>query len=227
MKVRTILDSIDNGAVALPEFQRGHVWNRSQVRGLMDSLYRGHPVGSLLTWQTRTESAVARGDGGLQPGTVQLLLDGQQRITTLYGIIRGRPPRFFDGNAQAFRDLRFHLDDEDFAFWQPVKMRDDPCWIDVGELMRVGAGAMIGNVYSQAGADPEKLKRAQTWSERLNRIDQIKDREFHIELVTGEEKTVDVVVDIFNRVNSGARSSRKAISRWRKSAPSGRRPATR
>ena len=203
MKVRTILDNIDSGAVALPEFQRGYVWNRSQVRGLMDSLYRGHPIGSLLTWQTRTESAVTRGDQNLQPGTVQLLLDGQQRITSLYAIIRGQPPKFFDGNAQAFYDLRFHLDDETFEYWQPVKMRDDTCWIDVTELMRTGAGAMIGSIFAEAGTDPDKLDRARLWLERLNRIDQIKDRELHIELVTGADKTVDVVVEIFNRVNSG------------------------
>jgi hypothetical protein len=203
VKVGTILDNIDIGAIALPEFQRGYVWNRSQVRGLMESLYRGHPVGSLLTWQTRTESAITRGDRDLQPGTVQLLLDGQQRITTLYSVIRGRPPEFFDGNAQAFRDLRFHLDYETFEYWQPVKMRDDPRWIDVTELMQLGAGSMIGKGFTEAGTDSEKLERAQLWAERLNRIDQIKARELHIELVTGEDKTVDVVVDIFNRVNSG------------------------
>jgi len=59
VRVQTILDSIDNGAIALPEFWRGYVWDRSQVRCLMDSPYREHPVGSLLTWQTRTETAVA------------------------------------------------------------------------------------------------------------------------------------------------------------------------
>lgn len=203
MKVQTILDSIDSGAIALPEFQRGYVWNRSQVRGLMDSLYREHPVGSLLTWQTRTETAVARGDGALQPGTVQLLLDGQQRITTLYGIIRGKAPRFFDGNASAFTDLRFHLDDEVFEFWQPVKMRDDPRWIDVTELFQSGAAAVTGRMLGDAAGDPEKVGRVQVWLERVNRIDQIRQREFHIEQVTGEEKTVDVVVEIFNRVNSG------------------------
>ena len=48
MKISTILDQIADGATALPVFQRGYVWNRDQVRGLMDSLYRRHPVGSLL-----------------------------------------------------------------------------------------------------------------------------------------------------------------------------------
>jgi uncharacterized protein with ParB-like and HNH nuclease domain len=55
MKIRSILDQIDLGSMALPEFQRGYVWNRDQVRGLMHSLYRKHPVGSLLVWMTRTE----------------------------------------------------------------------------------------------------------------------------------------------------------------------------
>jgi hypothetical protein len=45
MKISTILDHIDSGHMALPEFQRGYVWNREQVRGLFDSALSGHPVG--------------------------------------------------------------------------------------------------------------------------------------------------------------------------------------
>ena len=52
MQVSLILDFIDSGFMALPEFQRGYVWNRDQVRGFFDSLYRRHPVGSLLVWAT-------------------------------------------------------------------------------------------------------------------------------------------------------------------------------
>jgi uncharacterized protein with ParB-like and HNH nuclease domain len=48
MKISTILDHIDSGYMALPEFQRGYVWNREQVRGLLDSFYKFHPVGGLL-----------------------------------------------------------------------------------------------------------------------------------------------------------------------------------
>jgi uncharacterized protein with ParB-like and HNH nuclease domain len=50
MKTSTILDHIDSGHMALPEFQRGYVWNRDQVRSLLDSLYKRHPVGGLLVW---------------------------------------------------------------------------------------------------------------------------------------------------------------------------------
>src|SRR3954453_20308039 len=112
MRVLTILSQIDLGSMALPEFRRGHVWNRDQVRDLMLSLYRKQPVASLLAWATRTEDADTRGAGAGAPGVGKLLLDGRRRTTSRHGIIRGRPPRFFDGNAQAFTRRYFHLDDE-------------------------------------------------------------------------------------------------------------------
>jgi len=135
MKVSTILDHIDLGEIALPEFQRGYVWSRAQVRAFMESLYRGHPVGSLLVWTTHTEKANARGDTTLSPGYVKLLLDGQQRITSLYGIIRGKAPQFFDGNGSAFLDLYFNIEEEAFEFYGPVKMQDNPLWINTTELI--------------------------------------------------------------------------------------------
>lgn len=61
MKIATILDHIDIGHMALPEFQRGYVWNRDQVRGLFDSLHRRHPVGGLLVWVTGSKSALMKG----------------------------------------------------------------------------------------------------------------------------------------------------------------------
>lgn len=97
MKISTILHHIDSGHMALPEFQRGYVWNRDQVRALFDSLNRRHPVGGLLVWVTDSDTAVHRGDGEIAPGVVKLLLDGQQRITTLYGVARGQAPKFLTG----------------------------------------------------------------------------------------------------------------------------------
>ncbi len=199
MKVATILDQIDLGAMALPEFQRGYVWNRDQVRGLMLSLYRKHPVGGLLVWVTKTEGAQTRGDGKLAPGSIKLLLDGQQRVTSLYGLIRGKPPRFFDGNAQAFTGLFFNLEDQVFEFYAPTKMKDNPLWINVTELMKAGTGIAIQKLVTNASF----AAKLTTYINRLTAIDTIKEIDLHMEEVAGEDKNVDVVVDIFNRVNSG------------------------
>jgi hypothetical protein len=202
MKISTILDHIDSGHMALPEFQRGYVWNRDQVRGLFDSLYRRHPVGGLLVWATESKTADHRGDGPLAAGVVKLLLDGQQRMTSLYGVVRGRAPKFFDGNAQAFTGLRFHLETETFAFYQPLKMQGDPLWVDVTELMQKGT-AGLGEFVTRLTSVPELSPKVGDYVGRLSRLLGIVEVDLHNEEVTGADKTLDVVVDIFNRVNSG------------------------
>ena len=202
MKISTILDHIDSGHMALPEFQRGYVWNREQVRGLFSSLYRRHPVGGLLVWATESKTATHRGDGPLAAGIVKLLLDGQQRMTSLYGVARGKPPKFFDGNAQAFTGLRFHLETETFGFYQPIKMKDDPLWIDVTELMKKGA-AGVGSFIAAFSQNPELVAKIGDYAGRLSHLLGILEIDLHAEEVTGADKTLDVVVDIFNRVNSG------------------------
>lgn len=202
MKISLILNHIDTGHIALPVFQRGYVWNRDQVRNLFDSLYRRHPIGSLLVWVTESKTAVHRGEGPLAPGVVKLLLDGQQRITSLYGVIRGRPPSFFEGNPHAFTGLQFNLETETFEFYQPVKMKDDPLWINVTELMQKGNDG-IGEFIQRLNARPEFAPKLPIYFGRLSRLLGILDVDLHVEEVAGEDKTIDVVVDIFNRVNSG------------------------
>jgi hypothetical protein len=202
MKISTILDHIDSGHMALPEFQRGYVWNSDQVRKLFTSLYLRRPVGGLLVWATESKTAAHRGDGALAAGVVKLLLDGQQRMTSLYGVVRGKPPKFFDGNAKAFTGLRFHLEMETFEFYQPVKMKDEPLWIDVTELMKNGM-AGLGDFVTRLAAQPALAAKVGDYVGRLSRLLGVTDVDLHVEEVTGADKTLDVVVDIFNQVNSG------------------------
>jgi hypothetical protein len=199
VEITTILDSIDLGAMTLPEFQRGYVWNRNQVRELMNSLYHRYPVGGLLVWATKTEQVDARGNQALNPGHVKLILDGQQRVTSLYGIMRGTPPPFFEGNTQAFTDLYFNMQEEIFEFYGPVKMRDNPYWISVTDLMKKGLQPFVSHIFQTQTL----ASRGDVYISRLTHLLGIKSIQFHIEEVTGADKTVDVVVDIFNRVNSG------------------------
>jgi len=195
-RLSALLDEIESGAVLLPEFQRGYVWNRDQVRGLMRSLYRGYPVGGLLMWETTAEDVTVRGTlaGG---GTRQLLLDGQQRVTSMYGVIRGTPPPVFEGDPHAFTGLHFNVATETFEFYAPMKMADDPTWVNVTELFHRGPFE-----YLTAFPDVER-EVLNTYLERLNRIKEIENRDFNQEKITGSGKTVDEVVDIFNKVNSG------------------------
>ena len=205
MKVSTILDHIESGNMALPEFQRGYVWNRGQVRDLMDSMYRRHPVGSLLVWVTETESITRRGDAPLPPGTVRLILDGQQRMTSLYGIVRGKPPAFFEGNQSAFTGLYFNIETEAFEFYGPIRMRDNPHWISVTELINKG----IAPFTITLSQNPDLAPDIDKYINRMNAVATITEMDLHIDEVTGADKDIDVVVDIFNKVNSrGTRLSK-------------------
>ncbi|ORV39312.1 hypothetical protein AWC02_00915 [Mycolicibacter engbaekii] len=195
-RLSTLLDEIDSGVVLLPEFQRGYVWNRDQVRGLMRSLYRAYPVGGLLMWETTSDDVTVRGASS-GSGTRQLLLDGQQRVTSMYGVIRGTPPPFFEGDPSAFTGLHFNVETQSFEFYAPTKMAGDPTWVNVTELFRTGPFE-----YLSAFPDVER-EVLNTYLERLNRIKEIENRNFNSEKITGAGKTVDEVVDIFNKVNSG------------------------
>lgn len=190
-KISTLLDHIDNGHMALPEFQRGYVWKGTQVRALFNSLYHRYPVGGLIVWATQSEEADYRGNQPLTAGVVKLLLDGQQRITSLYGVIRGKPPTFFEGDAKAFTDLYFNLNDEIFEFYQPAKMKEDPLWIDVTDTMRKGYDALAGL--------NDEIKQH---TGKIARLLGIVDIDIYTEELTGDDKSIDIVVDIFDRVNS-------------------------
>jgi hypothetical protein len=195
-RLSTLLDEIDSGVVLLPEFQRGYVWNRDQVRGLMRSLYRAYPVGGLLVWETSSEDITVRG-AAAGSGTRQLLLDGQQRVTSLYGVIRGTPPPFFEGDKSSFTGLHFNVETESFEFYAPTKMAGDSTWVNVTELFSKGPTKYL-RAFPNVDDDTLDL-----YIDRLNRITQIANRDFNSEKITGAGKTVDEVVDIFNKVNSG------------------------
>ncbi len=190
-----ILNQIDYGVLTLPRFQRGYVWRRSDVSELMLSLYKGYPVGHFLVWDTYASERDTRGGNHLASGMNKLLLDGQQRVTSLYGIIRGKKPDFSDGDEKAFRDLYFNVEEEAFEFYSS-KMKHDPLWIAVTELMHPEASMF-------EFADRFEKENRKKYGVRIERIIKIKGRQFFVETVSSIDKTLDDVVDIFNRVNSG------------------------
>lgn len=90
--VEELVGMIERGELRLPEMQRRYVWRSTRVRDLLDSLYRGYPSGAILLWET-SESVPLQDMAVSQPSnpyqTTRLLLDGQQRLTSLSAVIRG------------------------------------------------------------------------------------------------------------------------------------------
>jgi len=86
LQVETILSWIKSGEIAIPEIQRPFVWKSSKVRDSIDSLYKGFPVGYIITWKN---TDVKLKDGTLSAGK-KILIDGQQRITALTAAVIGQ-----------------------------------------------------------------------------------------------------------------------------------------
>src|SRR5439155_25804008 len=92
--VGNLVEMIRNGELRLPALQRTYVWPATRVRDLLDSLYRGYPSGTILVWET--DKDVPEKDLAIEQQPIsafqgqKLLLDGQQRLTSLYAIVRGQ-----------------------------------------------------------------------------------------------------------------------------------------
>lgn len=112
--VEELVGMIERGELRLPEMQRRYVWRSTRVRDLLDSLYRGYPSGAILLWETDEE--VPQQDFSVkQQGNpyknTRLLLDGQQRLTSLSSVIRGEPVSV-RGRKRPI-DILFNLDHPD------------------------------------------------------------------------------------------------------------------
>ena len=112
IKVSELVNKVQRGELTLPEMQRRYVWPATRVRDLLDSLYRGYPSGTILVWETDEEMPTRElaVEATRMPTTSQklLLLDGQQRVTSLSAILSGEPVRV--RNRKRPIDILFNLE---------------------------------------------------------------------------------------------------------------------
>lgn len=116
MTVAELVADIERGRIKKPEMQREYVWQAPRVRDLLDSLYRGYPSGTILLWDSREE--VATSDFAVKTnrdsvGSTLLLLDGQQRLTSLSSVIRGEPIVVRSKRKLRSIDILFNLEHPD------------------------------------------------------------------------------------------------------------------
>lgn len=195
-KIKDILTSIDNNEYTIPEFQRGFVWNSTQVKEFFRSLYLEYPSGSFLIWKTKEPSKI-RGEQKESSSIFhQLILDGQQRLTTIYTIFRGKTPEWYEG-VSLRTDLYFNLETEEFEYYMPRKMGNNREWINVSKFLSSGGVShFISNLKEFSAEDKEYyLNKINI----INNLDAIKDYGYYIKEITITD--LESVVEIFNLVN--------------------------
>jgi len=205
MKVEILLNDIKNEDLVLPEFQRGFVWKPKDVKIYIDSLYRNYPTGSLLIWKTLKPPKLRREQKTTENVYTRVLLDGQQRLTTLYFFIKGELPPYYEksGNFENIFEkfnLYFNVETERFRYYQKTIMENRQEWVSLIGFFKAGSAA---NFIRNSKYKDYYFK----YLDQLTKLEQIKDYSYYID----EEKlsvisSTKEVVKIFNLVNKAGRT---------------------
>lgn len=141
MKISTILDKIDENQLFVPAFQREFVWSRENVKQLISSLIKEYPTGTILTWETNNPPEL-KGEWKYtsSQGAIKLILDGQQRITSLYFLVRNKIPPYYkeDEIKKDPRGLYVKIDQNpvDLQYYKAKTMDNNPCWINISDVFQ-------------------------------------------------------------------------------------------
>ena len=191
--IETLLTWVKSGEIAIPEIQRPFVWEPKKVRDLLDSLYRGYPVGYLIAWRNPN---VRLKDGTTSAGK-RILIDGQQRVTALMASILGVEVLTKDYETIRIR-IAFNPLEEKFEVSTPI-IAKDPTWIeDLAKIFAPDAKMLqLTKAYAKANKSIDE-DTVFTVLERLRKI--INNQVGIIELA--EDLDIEQVTEIFIRVNS-------------------------
>ena len=204
MKISRILDKIDENQLFVPAFQREYVWKRKDAKELIDSLIKEYPTGTMLTWETADPPALKGPHKyNSSQGAVRLLLDGQQRVTTLYMLISGKVPPYYTiaEIVEDTRGLYVNIETLELSYYLKIKMENNPLWQNITDVFQRKVTAFnlqgkfkgIGKVISMEELD--KL------NDNLNKITRIIDHEFPEQTIP-IKASVREAIDIFYKVNA-------------------------
>jgi len=204
MKISTILDKIDEKQLFVPAFQREYVWKRDDAKQLIDSLIKEYPTGTMLTWETSNPPEL-KGNHKYNEsqGAVRLLLDGQQRVTTLYMLIIGEIPPYYTAPEimNDTRGLYVNVESLELSYYMKTKMENNPSWQNITHIFKGMVSAFdLQTSYATSGRtlSMDELKGL---NDNINAITRIKDREFPEQNIP-VKATIREAIDIFYKVNA-------------------------
>jgi Protein of unknown function DUF262 len=189
-----LLNDIDRGWLKIPQFQRDFVWSIEKSAKLIDSLLKGYPIGTLIFWKTRDRLRSVRNIGGidLPPSkdgdVVQYVLDGQQRLTSLFAAIRGLKIERPSGARDDFSSIYLNLaaaENEQIAIHELENIDPAAC-IRLGELLH-------GDFQKLATFPKDFQERIKEYKTRIEG--------YQFPIIEVQEVAIDVATEIFTRIN--------------------------
>lgn len=198
-KYEALFFEIDDGQIKLPMFQREFVWEKEQSSKLIDSILKGFPIGTFIFWRTKEDLRSYKEVGNHKlPETpkgdyVQYILDGQQRITSLYAIRKGiRITK--DGKEVDYRDIFINLNhdpenDEQIVVTEKVEGK---YYVSVHDVLSKPLG-MFYKTLSHEQAD-----QVEAYKNKLTNYD--------FSTITIKDYPIEVACEVFSRINTGGKA---------------------
>lgn len=184
IKVRNLIDGYRVGKIVIPEFQRDYVWRKSKAPKLIDSLYKGFPISSLLLWISSEEARSRRREPRPSRSSVMSwLIDGQQRVITL--------SRCMNGDEGI--DVVFNPDREEFGLANAATKQDPKNWCRLAEIWD-------DEMYRQIRRTLPEGARGESREGRFDRVRRILD--YEVPAVRMVDYSFDNAVDAFTRINT-------------------------
>lgn len=201
-KVESLLKDIENRELVLPEFQRDYVWKEDDVKKFIQSIYKNYPTGSLLIWKTIVPPKLRGVHKTNEVGYTKVILDGQQRLTTLYFLLKNQSPPYYE-NRQFNFNLWFNVESEEFRYYQKTIMDGKREWISVRKFFEFKEVATFIDSFELEETQKYYFK----WKGPLMKLSGIKDYDYHVD----EDKLTRIenikeIVKIFNLVNRQGRT---------------------
>jgi hypothetical protein len=190
----SMIHDIEHGRMKVPQFQRGFVWPKRKSAELLDSVIKGYPVGTFILWRTKESLRSIRDLGGHRlPETpagdfIEYVLDGQQRITSIYVTIKGLAVER-DGVTENFADIYLDLEatDEGTIVTTDVTGKDPNTYVRVVDLLN--KGLLFLSSYPP---------------EYYNRLEELKRRfdSYLFSTIVLLEAPINVATEVFERINT-------------------------
>lgn len=194
-----LISDIESGKIKIPQFQRDFVWTKQKCGGLIDSIIKGYPIGTFIFWKTKERLRSIRNLGGhklpdpAKEESVDYVLDGQQRLTSLYACLKGiEIKRSETKNTDNFAEIYIDLEanDSDQVVVTEVKDDSENRYISILELLK-------GDFETLASYPKRHHRKLKVYKNRIE--------SYQYSVIQIRDTPIDIATEIFTRINVGGK----------------------
>lgn len=194
----SLVSAIEQGQIKIPQFQRDFVWTMQKSAGLIDSVIKGYPIGTFIFWRTKERLCSVRNIGGQvlpepeQGDFVDYVLDGQQRLTSLFASLKGITLIREDGREDDFSKIFLDLESQesDQIVITDIEDKNEKSLISILALL-------TGDFMVLASYPQEYHEKLKTYKNRIE--------SYQYSIIQVKDTPIEIATEIFTRINVGGK----------------------